>query len=750
MKPGRRSFLKNSIGYSVGTLAATLMGDKAALAWKDFVSRLQDTPGRSSLTGGTATVTVDLKNSLGIIDPRIFGHFTEETLTSYEGGVLSEMLYNRKFAISEDRNAKASPHLFTGACAGWEPLALASGVTIVVDEETYYSPPRSERLTYSGGDIPAGVQQKGYQYVMPQLKPSQRVDNPFRFRPGETYHVRLAIKSCGLKGPVHVALGGSYRNPVAHHAFELSGGEDWKVYKCELTPASEARDAKFMVYIDTPGTVWIDSVSMVRDDLDDGGFRKDVLEVTRRFKPTSIRWPGGWFVSDYHWMDGIGPRDKRPARLNRAWLGHTTNDMGIDEFVELCQKLNAEPYVCVNAETGSAEEAAALVEYANGGPHTHYGHLRAEYGHPQPYRIKAWNIGNEDYLPTLGGAQGSVYAKTYEALAKGMRAVDPTIELVAVGAFDLPSGIIPQDNPAYHVVRYLFDWNKKVLPVIGRDMTYYSIHDYAPQQDVRGLPADQINRAAMAKAENLQAHLERLYREMEGDAPGGKRYPIALDEWHTTLPNHLPPGAAPRLPEGMKSPSQIGLYGSQQTQRDAVAEAAVYNLMQRRPGEFALASRTILYAYSMGLVGIGRDQVVASPPALSLELYSTYDRCTSLGVKVKGPTFNAPSKGGFVGAQDAPVIDAAARLGSDGKTVEVFLVNRDLDKSVQTSLRISGRPIAGSAEMATLAASSLTEWNSFEHPGRVKIHYSHLSVADEQMQVSMSAHSISRITLHVQ
>jgi hypothetical protein len=214
-------------------------------------------------------------------------------------------------------------------------------VTLVLDKRVYYSPTQSQRITYSGGMTPAGIQQKGYRYVMPHVSARQRIDDPFWFKPAEHYRVRLAIKNRDLQGSVYVALGESYLKPVAQHAFRFSGGEDWEVYQCELTPSAEARDGRFMIYVDSPGTIWVDSVSMVREDLDDGGFRKYVLELTKRFKPTSIRWPGGWFVSDYHWQDGIGPVDQRPARLNRAWLGYTTNDVVIDEFVALCRKLNA-------------------------------------------------------------------------------------------------------------------------------------------------------------------------------------------------------------------------------------------------------------------------------------------------------------------------------------------------------------------------------------------------------------------------
>src|SRR6202034_764927 len=123
-------------------------------------------------------------------------------------------------------------------------------------------------------------------------------------------------------------------------------------------------------------------------------------------------------------------------------------------------------------------------------------------------------------------------------------------------------------------------------------------------------------------------------QQMEQFSENGKIFPIALDEWAVNVPKDAPEGASAKPPAGIKDPNQLGLYGSLLTMREAVDEGAVYNLMQRRPKDFALATRTIIYAYMVGLIGIGRDRVVASPHALSLELFATHDQCESLEVNV--------------------------------------------------------------------------------------------------------------------
>jgi len=691
----------------------------------------------------TAVITVYANEPQGTIDPLIFGHFTEETLTSYEGGISSELLFNRKFEMPEER--KPADSTFIGTGSGWEPVVLNGSVTLVQDLTVFYSPSCSQRITHGGGNVPAGIQQGGYQYVSTHMSPHQHLSNPFHFRPGERYRVRLAIKNKDLHGAVYVALGESYQKTVAKQTFPFTGGEDWKVYQCELVPSAEATNGKFMVYIDSPGTVWIDSVSMVRADLDEDGFRKDALEVTRRFLPTCIRWPGGCFVSDYHWQDGIGPVDQRPARLNRSWTAYTTNDVGMDEFVALCRKLGAEPYICVNADTASPEEVAALVEYCNGDRNTRWGSVRARNGNPRPYRIKTWNVGNEDYLTSLGGRRGKVYAQDFQAYARAMRAVDPSIELVAVGTFDFPR--VPSDNPFHKFLRYAVDWNPEALPLLGRDMTYYSIHHYEPSNAVRGLSPKEITYAALASADDLAGKLDELHAEM--DRYMGKRVPIALDEWAVWYPKEALGDKVP-LPEGVKSAAEFGFHGTFLTLRDALAEAPVYNLMQRRPKDFALASRTLLYAYGLGLVGIGRDQVVASPSALMLALYATRERCQSLRMEAQGPTFGAPAKGMFRGAKAAPCLDVSARLRPDGKTAELFVVNRNQDDDLETMIEWRGKAAKGSIVVDTLNAASLGEWNSFKEPDRVKIVHSQAKVEGDRFHYRFPAHSVTKLTVRVQ
>lgn len=702
--------------------------------------------GRPVWAQSRATVTVHVDRPLGAIDPNIFGYFTEETLTSYEGGVSSEMLFNRKFAMPEERDVHRP--WMAGVAAGWEPIALDGQVTLLVDNTVYYSPSQSERITNVGSGI-AGIQQRGYRMVMTHVSTRNRLDAPFHFRTGEHYQVRLAIKNQDLHSKVHVALGGSATKRVAEQTIEFNGGEDWRVYRLQLTCSAEEQDGKFMIYIDSPGTIWVGSASLVRADLDEGGFRKDVIAATSRLKPANIRWPGGWFVSDYHWKDGIGPVDKRPAVLSRVWNTYTNNDVGVDDYLRLCELVGAEPYVVVNVGTGSATEAAELVEYVNGDAKTKWGKVRAENGHPEPYHVRLWNIGNEEYLPNLGATSGSAYARNFKAYSDAMRAVDPSIKLVAVGSFELPQAAIPPKSPAHMVLRYDFDWGKQFLPAAGKDADYYAIHYYQPGDSVHSqVPADDFNRASMVIAEDLYRKLQPIFTIMDH---AGKRIPIALDEWSLKMPDQVPADDLPEISPGLKSPEQLGLYGPVVTLLQAVGEAGVYNEMQRHPADFGLSSLTILYAYAMGIIGIDRDKVVASPVGLMLELYSTHDRCLSLPTDVQGPTFDAPTVGDFAAVKGANVIDTSSRVHPDGKSVDVFVVNRDLSRDVEVSFQFAGKQIHGDAEVATLASPKLADWNTFAQPDRVKVSVSIEPIGNSGLLTrTFPAHSVSRISLQLE
>lgn len=139
---------------------------------------------------------------------------------------------------------------------------------------------------------------------------------------------------------------------------------------------------------------------------DSDGNRKDVLDTARRLRVTQLRWPGGNFASGYHWQDGVGPRDSRPARFNLAWFQRESNRFGTDEFIATCRKLGAAPYLCINMGTGTLDEAASWVEYCNHEGGTRLSDLRRQGGHAEPYGVKLWGLGQRSLRRLADWPQG--------------------------------------------------------------------------------------------------------------------------------------------------------------------------------------------------------------------------------------------------------------------------------------------------------------------------------------------------------
>ncbi|NOY58028.1 MAG: alpha-N-arabinofuranosidase, partial [Calditrichaeota bacterium] len=201
---------------------------------------------------------------------------------------------------------------------------------------------------------------------------------------------------------------------------------------------------------------------------DENGFRKDVLEAAKGLNVTILRYPGGNFVSDYHWLDGIGPKDQRPTRLDLAWKTLEPNTFGTDEFIAYCRKLGTEPYLAVNMGTGTLDEAKNWVEYCNvkEGPY-YYAELRKKNGHPEPYNVKYWSLGNEmDGFWQMGHKDAIDYGKFALEAAKLMKWTSPDIKLIAAGSSNFYGDADPHK------------WNRIVLDYLKDYIDYISLHLY--------------------------------------------------------------------------------------------------------------------------------------------------------------------------------------------------------------------------------------------------------------------------------
>ena len=250
---------------------------------------------------------------------------------------------------------------------------------------------------------------------------------------------------------------------------------------------------------------------------DADGFRKDVMEATRNMGVTMLRWPGGNFASGYNWIDGIGPRDQRPARRDHAWGALESNRFGTDDFLRYCQRLGVEPYLCINAGLGTVEQARNWVEYCNEPADTYWARQRRKNGRDQPWGVKYWGLGNEIDGPwQLGHKNAEDYAKFALEAAKAMRRADESVKLIASGSSNFRPG------------SDWIGWNRTVLEQLKTEIDYLSLHTYI------GNPDNNFEKF-LAVSRDIDDRIEvvdGLIRAARIGVPNARPIAIAFDEWN--------------------------------------------------------------------------------------------------------------------------------------------------------------------------------------------------------------------------
>lgn len=270
---------------------------------------------------------------------------------------------------------------------------------------------------------------------------------------------------------------------------------EWKRADFSFTPTADATDAQLEITGQGQGQFKIGAVSLMPSD-NIRGWRADTTAIAKSLNSGFWRLPGGNFLSDWDWHSAIGPRDKRPPMFDHAWSAMQPDDIGMDEWLDLTKIIGVEPYITVNAGLGDANSAAEEVEYINGPATSTWGAKRAANGHPEPYRVKFWNIGNEPYgWWQIGKTTLDYYMIKHNHFAAAMRAVDPSITLIASGA--MPDQLHPRDvkeNPTLESIAHKFgteeDWTGGFLAKAWGNFDGISEHWYDRPEERPNAPAD--------------------------------------------------------------------------------------------------------------------------------------------------------------------------------------------------------------------------------------------------------------------
>jgi len=427
-----------------------------------------------------------------------------------------------------------------------------------------------------------------------------------------------------------------------------------------------------------PGTIWLDNAELFPADHIDG-FDPDVVRLWREARLPLLRYPGGNFASGYHWQDGIGPREKRPTRLNRAWNQPEPNHVGTDEFLAFCRAVGCEPLICVNAGDGTPEEAAAWVEYCNRGPDTRLGRLRAENGHPEPHNVRYWEVGNELYGAwQIGHCTPEEYAERYERFYRAMKKADPTIHVIANG----------QD----------LRWNEPLVTRKGRIVESVTIHTLIGGGLRNTTDAVAAYESLMAYPTAYARILDALRRQMRPHVPK-RRIAITELQLFTNRP-HLP---------------------NNQEIAEALFLAGIVHTSIRLGDLVELITHTATLNHGGGLRKV-REIAYPNPVYFTSKLYATQPGVWPVGIHVTTPTANIPGRHGLPGVRNSPYLDAIALLSEKGDGLVLLVVNRHHERAIPARIRLNDFRSRPDVLVQTVGGSGFRDRNTWQEPERVRLH----------------------------
>jgi alpha-N-arabinofuranosidase len=439
---------------------------------------------------------------------------------------------------------------------------------------------------------------------------------------------------------------------------------------------------------------------------DKEGFRKDVFAAVKNLDVPLLRWPGGNFSSNYNWMDGIGPRDKRPRRLEMAWGTVETNRFGTHEFMDYIAKLGTEPYICVNLGTGTWTMAQQWVEYVNCDQDTAITRMRKKNGRAKPWKVKYWGLGNEMDGPwQMGHRTAEDYGKFALEAAKLMRLTDPDIKLIAAGASNFRADWT--------------GWNKTVLDWLKDYADYISLHLYVgnPNNDFGDFVASSLEMDQ--RIETLSAAIDTA---MAGRKDGRKMY-IALDEWNVWY------RARGNKERGRK------ILEEHYNLEDALVIATFLNSLVNHADTVKIANLAQLVNV-IAPIFTNDHGVFLQTIYYPLQLFAQNTRGNSLNLQVTAPTYKSKR------FDSVPYIDASGS--ADGNALVINVVNRHPDQPMSVALALEDKSFAGAVTVSEVNGPDIKAMNDFGKT-LVKTNTTTVAASGNALTYSFPPHSYTQL-----
>ena len=456
------------------------------------------------------------------------------------------------------------------------------------------------------------------------------------------------------------------------------------------------------------GGLWVGEDSPIPNT---AGYRNDVLDALRKLKVPVLRWPGGCFADEYHWTDGIGPRENRPRMVNNNWGGTVEdNSFGTHEFLNLCELIGCQPYISGNVGSGTVEELAKWVEYMTAGEGSPMAKLRAQNGRSEPWQVKYLGVGNESW-GCGGDMQPEYYANLYRRYAVYCRNFGGNkLFKVASGASD-----------------YDYNWTEVLMSVIGNRMDgislhYYTVYDWNNKGSATSFDSGRYY-WTLGKCREIEDVLTRHIEIMDKYDPQ-QRIALLVDEWGTWWD---------------EEPGTIhGHLFQQNTMRDAIVAALTLDIFNRHTDRVKMANIAQIANVLQSMILTDGDRMLLTPTYHVFEMYNVHQDAVYLPLKVQCDSLDVE------GGQTVPVVSATASRDSEG-VAHISLTNVSLDEPAEVALsgigwsRATGR---------ILTASDITAHNTFDCPNTVApAEFTAITPSGGNLVVTMPPMSVVTITL---
>jgi alpha-L-arabinofuranosidase len=609
---------------------------------------------------------------------------------------------------------------FGGGAYGW--FRLGADGRVVLGAEVGAHGGRAQRVEVGEGAGMAGIGQWIY-------LPLHRV---------RVYEYRIVARAVGgavLRLGLQPATSTAGLPEPASATVELS--DQWQTSCGRLTlPDDAPAEALYRAAVTVTGEAHLEVDRVLLYPADHvRGADPEVIALLREARLPVLRWPGGNFVSGYRWRDGVGPVDARPTVPNPAWEGLEFNLFGTDEFISFCGAVDCEPVICVNAGDGSAEEAADWVEYCNGSADSPMGQLRAANGHPEPYAVRCWEIGNEVHGGwQVGWTTAAGNLDRFRRFRAAMLAADPDLDLIGCGHGNEP----------------LSEWNQQLISGAGNTLRCISDHILTGGSVGSETDAVELYHAFMGYATVLQQRYQSLREHME--AAGIKAPRLAITELqlfaHYRGDAPAADGSAPANPQSPDHRLKPGQMPSPDTLAEALSLATILNTCIRLGDFVELLTHSATVNHGGGLRK-QHERVFANPVHYAHLLAAAMAGGTPVPLRLACGAFSTQNHFAHIPPlTGVPYLDPMAVVTAAGELV-LLIVHRGGDCGpIELSIRLQGFSSSGQAHLTRLSADNWWARNTLTEPEQVAPQSEELAPPESgALQLTVPPFSLLRLVL---